>query len=553
MKKVLAFLLVLAMLTTLTACGKSGNESDVSEDVSIGETESSAGTDTPKVTKKGGAEKENTDSSDAGNASGGKVTKKGGATATAKKGSGKGTTTTTQKSGVKVKAPFRQKSSGTVRVLCIGNRYATDAITNLYPLAASEGVSMVLGIASAATGALKIHLDAMTENGIYGRTGGLGDGYYQKFSPANPQGLITRDKTLKQILQEESWDYVVLVEAQDGSSDSGKVLTTVSTMAGKVKSLCKNSNVQILFQENFGKDNFETAKIRGAATELVSYSEVHSLPVASAFLEAQEIGYTVANGSKGLTAADGYANGRGKVLINTVWFETLTGKGVGKKFYYDTDLVGAATKAVKGIGLSVSAPSGGGSSAAASAGVIKKTVTQGFESFALGESPICSGEVTGVTNKRAHSGTKSLEVIGRDFSQMSRPRFLLPIDSNYAEVELGKGYTVSFWVYADYAGCPGVEKAGSPCLNNYVSIITNNADLLSTDINDKSVHDIQGTEQIHYPIETDKWVQVTYDIPAVTATNLARQGVYFLEFGITYGRNGYRINLFIDDITVTPK
>ena len=141
--------------------------------------------------------------------------------------------------GAQVKYPV------TVKILSIGNSFSEDALYYLYDIAESAGVNVVAGNLYYSGCSLKIH-DENAKKNIKAYS-------YHKWTS---EGMtIEEDKTMKEVILDEKWDYITF---QQSSEDSGLYVTYqpyLNNLINYVKSLRPNAKFALNMTWAYSEDS----------------------------------------------------------------------------------------------------------------------------------------------------------------------------------------------------------------------------------------------------------------------------------------------------------
>ncbi len=161
---------------------------------------------------------------------------------------------------------------------------------------------------------------------------------------------------------------------------------------------------------------------------------------------------------------------------------------------------------------------------------------QSFELYDVEDDPFVLRNMASVSDKFAHSGSKSLECTVQSTSQTDSNQFYLVDASTGAPYELtvGKPYTVSFWVY--------IPRSQSPYLRlNYWMLCSDELRMVTDAAKIDAGEYTMGKSEL--VVTCDEWVQLRQTI---VATN----GQY-LQFGLTDTESdGAGLKYYVDDVRV---
>jgi hypothetical protein len=115
----------------------------------------------------------------------------------------------------------------TVKILSIGNSFSQDALYYLYDIAESAGINVVIGNLYYSGGSLKTH-EANAKNNLNAYS-------YHKWTS---EGMTeAKNKTMKEIILDEKWDYITFQQSSEDSGLYGTYQPYLNNLISYVKSL----------------------------------------------------------------------------------------------------------------------------------------------------------------------------------------------------------------------------------------------------------------------------------------------------------------------------
>ncbi len=219
-----------------------------------------------------------------------------------------------------------------VKILSIGNSFSEDSVYYLYDIAESAGVNVIIGNLYFSGSSLQIHETNAKEN--------IKAYSYQKWTSS--EMVEEKNKTMKEILLDENWDYITF---QQSSAESGLYDTYqphLNNLIDYVKSITKNPKVKIALNMTwaYSTDSRNKGFANYYYNQFIMYSSISEsykqairdtkidiiIPCGTAIQNARsnknlaEIGNQLTN--------DGYhlENGMGKYIAGLTFFETLINK-----------------------------------------------------------------------------------------------------------------------------------------------------------------------------------------------------------------------------------
>lgn len=271
-----------------------------------------------------------------------------------------------------------------IKVLSIGHSYSVNSCEYLYDIAKSQGVEMTIGIAYRGNCSLRDHYEYLKGDVLYGTA--TGDGYYKKYVPGGHFAEYANEYTLKEMLLNEKWDYIIFQDCLDTAGNKEEVSKWLSKLYEEVKSIMQeqqNIDVQYIYHQIWAMENTEYNPEAKEKVEFANYNydsdvmyqavsetskqiakdfSFRLLPTGESFELARKMpAFDVSQGGEILVAdSTNHANEWGKYLAGITWFETITQKKVDKETIYYPELmseseaqtlIDCATQAVVETGL----------------------------------------------------------------------------------------------------------------------------------------------------------------------------------------------------------
>lgn len=257
-----------------------------------------------------------------------------------------------------------KKQCEEIKVLSIGHSYSLNSCEYLSDIAESQGVEMTIGIAYRGNCSLADHYEYLYNNTKYGPDNY--EGYYKKYVPGVGPIVYSNEYTLKEMILDEDWDYIIFQECLNDAGNYDIVSAKLQTLYTAVKGLMdeqQNTDVQYIYHEIWGMEdvaynptdkqefaNYEwnSDTMYNAVTEtsekIAEEFDFRLLPNAEAFeLARNTAAFDASQGGKILVAdVTNHANEYGQYLAGITWFETITGYKVDKKTVYSPYLVSNA-------------------------------------------------------------------------------------------------------------------------------------------------------------------------------------------------------------------
>lgn len=275
-------------------------------------------------------------------------------------------------------------ASKEIRELSIGHSYSVNSCEYLYDIAKSQGVEMTIGIAYRGNCPLRAHYEYLKGDVVYGTE--TGDGYYKKYVPGGHFAEYVNEYTLKEMLLNEKWDYIIFQDCLDTAGNKEEVSKWLSKLYEEVKCIMEeqqNTDVQYLYHQIWAMENTEYNPAAKEKVEFANYNydsdvmyqtvsetskeiakdfSFRLLPTGESFELARKLpAFDMSQGGKILVAdSTNHANEYGKYLAEITWFETITQNKVDKETIYYPELmseseaqmlIDCATQAVMETGL----------------------------------------------------------------------------------------------------------------------------------------------------------------------------------------------------------
>ena len=276
-----------------------------------------------------------------------------------------------------------QAAKREIRVLSIGHSYSLNSSEYICNIATSQGVELTVGVAYKGNCSLDLHYDFLKKEQIYSADI---DSWYQKYFPDGTSSKYTEGYTLKDIIEDEEWDYIIFQQNLNKAGLFESIEADFPKLQKEVDKIVKENQkkeVQYLYHQIWGMedethnpasiplfaydeyDHDATAMYQMVADASRKAAETFGLrliPTGDAFQNArQEDAFNGDEGGKLLVTDEwNHASDYGKYLAGATWFESITRIKVDKETVYYPDvlskedadiLIDCATKAVEDSGV----------------------------------------------------------------------------------------------------------------------------------------------------------------------------------------------------------
>ena len=215
-----------------------------------------------------------------------------------------------------------------LRVLAIGNSFSQDAVESyLYDLALSNGDTLIIGNVYRPGQSLESHWSEIMRNEKRIE--------YRKI--ANGVKVNTKEKSMKDCIQDEAWDYITFQQSSSYSGISESYEPYLSYLIGYVKSLALNPDVKFGFHMTwaYAKSSNHGAFHKYNSDQNIKYKAIVKSTVAMLNKHNTMIEYVIPSGiaiqkaREGVTGdnlcSDGYhLNKKGRYLAACTWLKCIT-------------------------------------------------------------------------------------------------------------------------------------------------------------------------------------------------------------------------------------
>jgi hypothetical protein len=141
--------------------------------------------------------------------------------------------------------------SQTIRILAIGNSFSEDAVENyLYNLAAAENIELIIGNAFIGGCSLERHWNNAKRDSA--------DYAFRKV--VNGIKTETKNQTLRQCIENESWDYISLQQVSQNAGIYGSYFPYLDNLMAYVKTYSTNPEFQFLLHQTWAYAQNSTHK-----------------------------------------------------------------------------------------------------------------------------------------------------------------------------------------------------------------------------------------------------------------------------------------------------